>query len=407
MYFFYYFPVGINAKLRRPPVMTYCYAGVCALIYVLTVHLPGLVPIDFYNLIYVPYDGGVMNSIAAAFLHLGLFHLLGNLLYLVVFGRYVEDRMGPAIFAMLFLATAGIGNYAQGVFNTHVLHQPYMGIIGASGAVSGLLGAFTVRFFGARLRIAYWVFMPLQAYTKGGRTEIPALIAVILWFIMQVARGLIQIEGADTGVAYINHLSGFLLGVIVAVALGQFGKGRIERYQRRGDKHVRNGQPYAAQGQYIRYLTHNPEDASVYASLARSMVMSGNRDGAIKNYRKSCELYLEQLQRGKAEDVFREALRGHETFTLAPEAHLDLAFGLERNLKHELAVRAYENFEHRYPAHKEAPFALLRAAGLHRQTFDSPVKAEECYQKLVDRYPNDVWVDFAREQIRTLGLMRS
>ena len=315
--------------------------------------------------------------------------------------------MGPSLFTIVFLSSAGIGNYFQGLFNTHVLDEPYMGIIGASGAVSGLLGAFTVRFFSSKLKIAYWVFMPLQAYTRGGRAEMPALIAVVLWFLMQMVRGLVQMGGADTQVAYVNHLSGFFWGMLLAFVSGQFGKGRIESYLRRGNKHMTGGQPYAAQGSFIRYLTHHPDDAAAYASLARAMVLSGNREGAIKNYRKSCELFIEQQERGEAEAVFREALRGYDDFTLLPAAHLDLAFGLERDLKPDLAVAAYENFERRYPIHKEAPFALLRAAGLHRQTFSNPTRAELCYQKLVDKYPDDPWVDFAREQIRVLSLQNA
>ena len=107
--------------------------------------------------------------------------------------------------------------------------------------------------------------------------------------------------------------------------------------------------------------------------------------------------------RGESEDLFQEAIRGYSDFTLEPNAHLSLAFGLERNLKPGLALNAYENFERRYPLHAEAPFALLRAAGIYWHVLSNFSKSDFCYRKLVEKYPDDRWVDFAHEQIRCLS----
>ncbi|UCG51888.1 MAG: rhomboid family intramembrane serine protease, partial [Candidatus Latescibacterota bacterium] len=135
MYFFYYVPVGINATIRRVPVLTYGYAGICLLVFVLNKYFAGQVPFDFYRLVYVPGDGNLLAAAAASFLHFGYFHLVGNLAYLLMFGRYVEDRMGPTLFSLIYFGTAFVGSLAQGLFNIHVLHDPYVGIVGASGAV--------------------------------------------------------------------------------------------------------------------------------------------------------------------------------------------------------------------------------------------------------------------------------
>ena len=402
MYFFYYLPVGINAPLRRFPVMTTAYAVICVLVFVIARYFPASVPFDVFNLMYVPDSGGVLNSISAAFLHFGYVHLIGNLIYLTFFGRYVEDRMGPGVFTLLYLTSAAVGNFAQGLFNIQALDQSTLAIVGASGAVSGMLGAFTVRFIRNKIDIAYWVFFPLQAYTRAGRVQMPAILAIAFWFVMQMARGLMQLEGAGMQVAYITHISGFLWGAVVAVVFGQHRQGSVESMRQKGDDYTKKGQPYAAQGMYIRYLTHRPDEAQVYGSLARAMVFSGNHQGAMKNYRKSCELLIDQGLRGACEDLYVEALRGYMGFTLESDHQLNLAFGLERNLKPKVAVQAYENFERRYPTHVEAPFALLRAAGLYRNALDEPAKARDCYEQLVDRYRDDHWVDFAREQLRQL-----
>jgi len=403
MYFFYYIPLGINAKLERFPVITAAYSAIMAAVFVIVAYFPNLAVFDFYNMIYVPQDAHLLTAICSAFLHFGLLHLLGNLIYIALLGRYVEDRLGAVWFTLLFLSSAAIGNYLQGLFNTHVLHDPAMGIIGASGAVSGILGAFSVRFIRSKLRLAYWTFMPLQAFVRAGTVEIPAILAIALWFLLQVVRGLVQAGGANANVAYVNHLSGFVWGVLFALALGEYGRGKVESFLKEGQSYMEKGEPYAAQGSFIRYLAHCPEDVQAYALLARAMVFSGNHQSAMKNYRKACEMFLDVQQRGKAEGIYQEAMRGDHRLVLRADHHLSLAFGLERNLKPELAATAYETFEDRYPHHPEAPFALLRAAGLYWNTLAEPHKADEVYRRLIDAYPEDQWVDFAREQVRCLG----
>jgi TolA-binding protein len=87
---------------------------------------------------------------------------------------------------------------------------------------------------------------------------------------------------------------------------------------------------------------------------------------------------------------------------LPAEAQLDLCFGLERSLKPDLALTAYEAFMRFYPDHAEAPFALLRVANLLARRGESE-RARACYESHVQRYPDDPWVDFAREHARRLA----
>ena len=84
MYFFYYFPVGINANLRRFPIMTAVYSALCVAIFIVARFFPSGVGFDVYNLIYMPEDPRIVTAIGAGFLHFGYFHLFGNLLYLIV-----------------------------------------------------------------------------------------------------------------------------------------------------------------------------------------------------------------------------------------------------------------------------------------------------------------------------------
>lgn len=403
MYFFYYMPVGIDSETRRFPVLTVFFASVCALVFILQRYFASQVPLDFTNLIYYPGFTRPIGALTAAFLHFGYMHVIGNLVYLLLFGWYLEDRIGTALFAVVFLGSAFLGNLSQGWYNEHVLHIPPTGIIGASGAVSGIMGAFMVRLYVARVKIAYWVFMPLQGYTRGGRVDVPVVFALLLWILIQVSRGLVQLEGASASVAYITHLAGFLVGIGVMVAAGGARAGRLDAYRIRARRRLRKGDFYGAHDELAHYVARRPDDGAAHAELARVLAQTGDDLGAQANYLKACEMLLRSNQRGMAEDVFQEAVRGYPAFSLSAEPLLDLAYGLERNLKPETALVAYEAFCRRFSAHEDAPFALLRAANIHARSLGDEARAIAFYERLIHQYPDDAWVDFAREQVRRLG----
>jgi membrane associated rhomboid family serine protease len=402
MYFFYYLPLGVDVETRRFPVLTVYFAALCTTVTLLVRLGSGWIPFDPYRLMYVPGQSPWLTVFTAAFLHFGWLHLVGNLVFLVIFGGAVEDRLGPAAYTVLFLTSAALGNWAQGVFDERVLGQGPYGIVGASGAVSGVLGAFLVLAALARLRLAYWVFLPLQGYTRAGRVELPAILALLLWFLLQTAEGAAQLGGSQSGVATITHLAGFAWGVAFALACGGVEKARVDRARQLARRYLRDGHAYAACGAWERYLQYRPEDAEGWRSLAQACIVAGRPGRARAAYRRAIGIELDRRWRGRAEAIYEEALRAFPDFTLEAERQLDLAFGLERDLKPRTAVRAYENFARRFPTHPEAPFTWLRSAHLKAGVLGEPREALRTYRFLLRRYPEDRWADFAREEIRRL-----
>lgn len=401
MYFFYYVPVGVDAERRRFPVFTALFTGICIACFVASRYFPATPAFDFHNYVYYPGYSGPVAALTAAFFHLGYFHIVSNLVYLVLFGTYLEDRMGGLSFAALFLGAAFIGNMVQGWFNLEILHTN-AGIIGASGAISGVLGAFLVRLRHQRVKIAYWVFAPLMATNRAGTTDLHVAFAVALWVLLQVIRSLIQLQGLGQNVAYMTHISGFTFGFVATALLGGWRAGVVDGHLVKARRYLRRGEFFGAQDELSHYTDARPEDGEGHAALARVHVQCGNAPGARESYGWACDRLLLDGQRGKAERVFGEALRAFPDFVLPAERQLDLCFGLERNLKPELALRAYESFIRVHRDHAEAPFALLRAANLHARQGDDD-RARECYESLVIRYPDDPWAEFAREHARRLA----
>jgi membrane associated rhomboid family serine protease len=402
MYFFYYIPIGIDAQLKRFPLATALFSLVCAFVFLANKFFAGAVPLEFRQWIYYPGFSPVITSLSAAFLHFDWFHILSNLVYLVLFGCYLEDRIGTSWFALLFVGAAMAGNLAQGWYNVHVL-KTSLGIIGASGAVSGLMGAFLVRLRHHKVRIAWWVFAPLMATNRAGRSDLHVVFAMGLWVLLQVVRGLVQLEGGGNSVAYLTHVAGFSFGVTAMLLAGGWKSGCVEGYLVKGKRHLRSGEYYGAQDEFGRYAKARPLDGEAHASLARVSLPCGDRAGARVAYQRAVECLLQAGRRGRAEEVYVEALRAFDDFVLDARGQLDLAFGLERNLKPHVALRAYEGFARVHGDHTEAAFALLRAANLYSRQGHLD-RARHAYEQIVARYPSSEWNEFAAEHARRLAV---
>jgi membrane associated rhomboid family serine protease len=139
------------------------------------------------------------------FLHGGWMHLLGNMLFLWIFGDNVEDALGHARYLAFYLLCGIAALFAQALSNPAA---PYP-IIGASGAISGVLGAYVLLF--PRTRVLTLVLLPFYVTTL----RMPAVLLLLLWFVVQLISDL-AVPGGGTGVAFRAHIGGFLTGLILA-----------------------------------------------------------------------------------------------------------------------------------------------------------------------------------------------
>jgi membrane associated rhomboid family serine protease len=148
----------------------------------------------------------VLSALTAMFLHAGWLHLLGNMLFLFVFGNNVEDRFGRLRFLLWYLAWGLAATYAFALANAGSTGA----VVGASGAIAGVLGAYLVLYPRARVvsLVPFLFFLPVR---------IPAWLVLGSWFVLQwlYARG----DGltAGSGVAYLAHVAGFVCGVVVGL----------------------------------------------------------------------------------------------------------------------------------------------------------------------------------------------
>ena len=202
--------------------------------------------------------------------------------------------------------------------------------------------------------------------------------------------------------AYSVHVGGFMAGALLAMLFGGSAAARAESHLVAARRYFRETKWFASQCEYINYLELRPYEADVHAEAARTFACTKDTARIRYHYTEAIDKFLRSRERSLAEEVFVEAMRSIKGFSLSEDMHLDLAFGLERILKFRSALAAYENFTFRDPMSKDAPFILLRMAGMLERRFERPGLALTCFERLVECYPEDSWTDFARAEIDRL-----
>ena len=169
-----------------------------------------------------PANPGNIGSIfSSMFMHAGLLHLAGNMLYLWIFGDNVEDRMGHISYLIFYLAGGVFAALAHALINP----TSTLPTVGASGAIAAVLGAYLILYPRSRVQ----TFIPI-GYFLALKT-LPASILLAFWFVLQLFNGVLSLGvGEDMGgTAFWAHIGGFVLGVVVALVIG---KGRdTDRYE--------------------------------------------------------------------------------------------------------------------------------------------------------------------------------
>jgi len=218
------FPTGTGTALERQPYVVYASMLAMALIQAALTLVwlldPQLLTAALTTFGFVPARSNLWALVTGLFLHMGWLHLLGNALYLWMFGAGLENRIGHAAFAALFL-TAGI---CSGLIHGTAVHPLGYGkpLIGASGAVAGLLGAYLVLMPFTDIRLVgcclVWPFS----------TRIAAVWFLPFWFLLEFVRASWGTSGGGGDVAYWAHVGGFLIGVPIGVMvrLSERARGR-------------------------------------------------------------------------------------------------------------------------------------------------------------------------------------
>jgi membrane associated rhomboid family serine protease len=231
------FPVGDdNVRGHHRPWVTWALiaANVVVFLYELSLGVDGLQRFaGNYGAVPAQITQGkrLYTLVTSMFLHGGWLHIIGNMLFLAVFGDNIEATLGRVGYLFFYLAGGIVASLAQVVANP----AAEIPSLGASGAVAAVLGAYAVLFPTSRVRVLVVLFFWITI------TRVIALLFIGLWFVIQFFNGVagLGVETAQTGgVAYWAHVGGFLLGVVI----GFLFRGRAPQLER--ESSGRRNQPF-------------------------------------------------------------------------------------------------------------------------------------------------------------------
>jgi len=206
-------PLRDNLRTHHFPVVNYALIILNLLVFAWQISAGASNPRLAYQLALIPTQvtrgfspDDILHIFTSMFMHAGLAHIGGNMLYLWIFGDNVEDAMGSLRYLFFYLLGGVLASTA------HILTNPNSSIptVGASGAIAAVLGAYLVLYPQSRVLTVIFLGYFLRL------TMVPAVIVLGLWFVLQLFQGFMTLGGPDMGgVAFFAHIGGFVAGLLL------------------------------------------------------------------------------------------------------------------------------------------------------------------------------------------------
>ncbi len=207
-------PIKDQIPTRSVPVINYLLIAANVVVFIFQWLAGPYEEALVYQFALIPYNfvsnlslGDITDIFTSMFMHAGLAHIGGNMLYLWIFGDNVEDSMGHGRYLVFYLVGGVVASF------THIFTSPASTIptVGASGAIAAVLGAYLVLYPQSKVL----TIIPLGFFIR--MSMIPAGIVLGLWFVLQFFSGVLSLGGPDIGgVAFWAHIGGFVAGVVMA-----------------------------------------------------------------------------------------------------------------------------------------------------------------------------------------------
>ncbi|MGD9691650.1 MAG: rhomboid family intramembrane serine protease [Phycisphaerales bacterium] len=354
-------PLGTDRPLKRPTVVTHGLIVLNALAFlgqIIAARGAGGMEGVFERFALHPEGLTWWSFITYQFLHGDALHIAGNMLFLWCFGPNVEDRIGRVWFLLFYL----VGGCAAGGLHSLFESSP---VIGASGSISAVTGAYLVLFPRTQVKVFLFFFLI-------GIFQIPAV-----WFLgASIAWDVIFNSGRDSGVAIGAHIGGYIFGA--GVSFGLLASGLLKR------------EPYdmfsiAKQAHRRRVFKGEVAKGRGAWSGEHGMgVKEGKRaeaDAASVERRGAVHRALESKDVGAMASAYRALLAHEPDGTVSREAQLELANRLYAGEEKDLAACAYEGFLKRHPKDVEAPLVRLMLALICARHQNDPVRAKALAQE--------------------------
>jgi membrane associated rhomboid family serine protease len=341
---------------------------------------------------FVPARPRLIAYVTANFLHGGWLHIIGNMWFLWLAGFILEDNWGRPIYTIFYL----VAGAAALQFYAWCAPGSYMPLVGASGAVAALMGAFLVRF--PKLKIE----MALFAFFVRFRFKAPAYTLLPLWLAMEFLYG--SVAGTSSPVAHWAHVGGFLFGMAGAYGIMRSG------LEKQANEAIESKIGWSADPAIVRatdalektnfndaaailenHLKQKPGSADALQMLQQVQWRLNDIPAYLQATAQLCQLHLKNQDTDAAWREF-ETYSNAGGASLPPAIWLDMARMLENQQNFERAATEYERLAEAHPTEKQSILALVAAGRLYLKKLNRPEEALKCYEKAnLSKVPHLDW----------------
>ena len=397
-----FIPIRTDYRMKRPPAVNYLLIAANVLLFLGGYH-GGNSKIHHWFL--QPADLHLYQFFTAMFLHGDWFHLLGNMLFLWVFGNAVNDRFGNLGYLSFYLAggvVAGVG---------YLTLTGDIPSLGASGAISAVVGAFLVLLPRTRVTILM-VFYLITTF------QVSSLLFVAVEFLFNLYQSAAALRSADAGgVAWVAHSSGHIFGIAVAAGLmalrvlprdphDLLSLLHLWRRRKQHQRVVSGGyDPFDAKGSAVR----SPDGSRMKRWVRTKPVdktMPETPDARLLLLRREISEALARRDVPAAAVRYIELAKLDDDAVLPQSQQLDIANQLMSEQNYSAAARAYERFCTHYPTYQHLPDIFLMLGILYGRYLQQDARAEELLAKAADGLTDPRKLEMARADLDTVRRRR-
>jgi len=340
-----------------------------------------------------PAEFNFLKLFSSVFIHGNFFHLLFNMLFLWLVGCNIEDDWSWKVFLGLYL----VGGLFAGLVHAIAFPKSALPLIGASGAIAGIMGAFMIRHYKTKVRFAYFLWFFLRPYV--GVFSIYAGIALPIWFVQQIIGASWSMEA---GTAYWAHIGGFIFGAAVGVSLKFFGieqkyiepmvedsfeKLKFSGKMKEANRLLNLGDTEAAIPVLLDVIGEESFNYDAPLILARLHYEKGNHDDALTMYNKAVEVAI-RLGNCDIVSAIHEELDEKNWIKGLSEKNLyRLASFYEGQGRYDEAVKLYGIYIQVYHAGAVRPKAIYRTHLLFKNKLQDEGMARNALAFLKQEYP--------------------
>ncbi|MDF2441520.1 MAG: hypothetical protein JWN98_2504 [Abditibacteriota bacterium] len=377
--------------------------------------------------------GKLLGLFGSMFLHGSFMHLISNMIFLWTFGRAMEENLGSLLYAGAYLLAGIAATLLYHIITLQFTpNSAAVPLVGASGAIAGVLGFFALRFYRTPVNIFYiqpvtllgvfiaslivagigglllgvlgaiagffavWIgFLLYMRKAAFGTFKLASAWAIGVWLmVFNIVPALMELLSGNegSGTAYWAHVGGFLFGMAYGLLIGSKAEGGKEYLLEDAQKAYDNGDVTRAIECAQNLLEREPNNGGAYEVLAKSYDRMQEEELALDNYELAIEHLLRKGEREAAVQTYQTALRNHERFILPPDKQLAVGNQMAQNQDWQNSAETLVKIPYTFTDAPEGELALLRASQIYLEQLGQPEMAVQLLDHFAQRYPQSQWM---------------